>query len=99
VQTAFSAEKMLKKIQPCIAFWNFLPDRQGEVCHVDLDFLIADIPLDKSSKGLAEYSYNLQETVGNYLARFVGMLSCLTSKLHVLISNALATGGSAQKFE
>jgi hypothetical protein len=74
VQGAFSAEKMLKKIQPCIAFWNFLPDRQGEVCHVDLDFLIADIPLDKSSKGLAEYSYNLQETVGNYLARFVGML-------------------------
>jgi hypothetical protein len=29
----------------------------------------------------------------------IAVISCLTSKLHVLISNALATGGSAQKFE
>ena len=80
IQGVHAPHQQVQRIHPHITFWNLLPDQQECYTSLDLRFFPFQLPTvteDSSDiyQKMGEYSLDLQDTVGKYLSKAVGLLS------------------------
>ena len=73
IQGVHGSTQYIQRIHPCITFWNLFPDKQSKY-NLNLEFFVLNLPLD-NAKVVAQYSLQLQDLVGDYLAKLIGLLS------------------------
>ncbi|NET84110.1 MAG: hypothetical protein F6J94_19975 [Moorea sp. SIO1F2] len=80
IQGVHGAHQQVQRIHPHITFWNLLPDQQEGYTSLDLRFFPFQLPIGTgnspdSYQKMGEYSLYLQDTVGKYLSKAVGLMS------------------------
>ena len=74
IQGVQGTAQHIQRIHPTITFWNLLPGNQGDYLNLQLQFFPFDPPLE-STKEFAEYSLKLQDLVGDYISKLIGISS------------------------
>jgi Dynamin family len=80
IQGVHSPQQYVQRIHPHITFWNLLPDQQDGYTSLDLKFIPIQFPAGTGQQSniareIGEYSLKLQDQVGEYTAKAVGLLS------------------------
>jgi hypothetical protein len=74
IQGVHGSAQHVQRIHPTITFWNLLPDKQENYLNLQLEFFTFDPPLE-NTKEFAKYSHQLQDLVGDYISKLIGISS------------------------
>jgi tRNA U34 5-carboxymethylaminomethyl modifying GTPase MnmE/TrmE len=74
IQGIHGPTQHFQRIHPTITFWNLIPDRQENYLDLQIDFFPYNSPLE-NTKEIANYSLKLQDLVGDYLSKLIGISS------------------------
>jgi Dynamin family len=74
IQGVHGSEQHVQRIHPTITFWNLLPDKQENYLNLQLEFFPFDPPLE-NAKEVGKYSLQLQDLVGDYISKLIGISS------------------------
>ncbi len=80
IQGVHSPHQQVQRIHPHITFWNLLPGEQKGYTSLDLRFFPLQIPVAQGNapniyQQMGTYSLDLQDNVGKYLTKAIGLLS------------------------
>lgn len=87
IQGVHSSDQHVQRIHPQITSWNLFPEQQDSYTNLDFKFfplrlLTANSNSSDIHKEMGEYSLDLQDLVGNYLAKGIGLLSSFYHLYH-----------------
>lgn len=90
IQGSHSPHQQVQRIHPQITFWNLFPDESfnySQLGFLELKFFSLQLPIGKGNspdiyKQIGEYSLGLQDTVGKYLTKAIGLLSSFYHLYH-----------------
>lgn len=78
IQGTHAPGQSVQRIHPHVTVWNFLPTQEQILSTISLQFFPFKLPVDPSPMGsqlIGQYSLGLQDAVGQYLARIIGILA------------------------
>ncbi len=74
IQGTHGTVQAIQRIHPSIAFWNIFPGQPNTCQTIQLEFFLHEPPLD-NIKAIPQYSFDLQDLVGDYLSKIIGIAS------------------------
>lgn len=79
IQGIHPTQQYIQRIHPRITFWNLFSEQQGGYTSLDLRFFPVEFPTPSDTptevaKMMGRYSLDLQDSVGEYTAKAVGLL-------------------------
>ena len=87
IQGVNTQQYNIQRIYPHVTFWNLFPQQQDRYTSLDLKFLPLQLPIGSNSSTdidlqTGEYSLDLQDNVGKYLTKAIGLLSSFYHLYH-----------------
>ncbi|NEP12316.1 MAG: hypothetical protein F6K14_19335 [Symploca sp. SIO2C1] len=87
IQGVHAPHQYVQRIHPHITFWNLFPEKNDSYTNLDLRFFPLQLPIGKDNspdiyQQMGEYSLDLQDRVGSYLVKAIGLLSSFYHLYH-----------------
>lgn len=84
IQGGHDSQQYVQRIHPHVTFWNLFSGREAGYTSLDLKFLPFRVPSNQSNDNYqtSDYSLGLQDTVGIYLSKAVGLISSFYHLYH-----------------
>ncbi|WP_016953808.1 dynamin family protein [Anabaena sp. PCC 7108] len=87
IQGVHTPQQNIQRICPHITFWNLFPEQKDSYTSLNLNFFPLQLPIGINSLPdidlqIGEYSLYLQDNVGKYLTKAIGLLSSFYHLYH-----------------